>query len=436
MPIILQEKESVKNINLDPNNVKQLQQRVLAFDDIWKKNDGVRKDIPGVQQAKHVVGTDYNTENEQKKPGQISKLEAERIINHNKTDKNGKSVFHQLFNGDIMADIKGKIRQLRTQQKPSLPQKDNNKTSTQVPTPGVKEVKPVKANSAISESFSNGIKKIYLNESQLNILKEYSNQLILPFENDGNKMNYEQFVDWLEDGGEYGQLPAFQGNIKDFINNYAEQAYNLYCNDVSDIETDFDEFIYELLNDKEEIYSLFDDISPKEIDEYLAQNRYSYWNLYEYLNQHGYQELEEFKFNKFMDEISNLETELNINDRNLIFVERAITVPQLKGQYGSPNYFYNNLHANYDFHVGNFWSWKAGDTYCGAYYEKNQATLYLRGYVDPQSIDWADTLMKQVYSLKDEREIFINYDEPIEIIEILTHDGKRLPLRGSIIVKA
>ena len=324
MAIIIKETEKKKDITLEPKLVKQLQDKVTAFDGIWEDNDDVRKDIPGVQQAKHVVGTEYNTDNKNKQSGQISNLEAKRIINHAKTDQNGKSVFNQLFSPEIMNDIKAKLKQTRTQQQPTLPQKDNNKTATQVPTPNVKEVKPVKANSAIRESCSHSdtsfedfvfeiseskrrVKKIYLNESQLHILKEYRDQLILPLDGDDNKMNYEHFIDWIEEDGQYGQLPTFQGDIQDLIAKHIADVYEEYRNNECDIETDFDDFIDETLEDKEELHSLFDGITPEKIDDYLVQNPYSYGDLYEYLNSYGQQEFEKFIVDKFNDELSNFE---------------------------------------------------------------------------------------------------------------------------------
>ena len=159
MPIILQERKD-KDIYLEPKNIKQLQQKLFKFDNVWKNNKGLRKDIPGVQQAKHVVNSDYNTNNDTKQEGQISQLEAERIIHHDKTDKNGKSVFHQLFDSDTMNDIKSKLNQVRTQQKPTLPQKDNNKKVTLPSVPSVKEVQPQKPTS-VTESVDYSEVKFY-----------------------------------------------------------------------------------------------------------------------------------------------------------------------------------------------------------------------------------------------------------------------------------
>lgn len=179
MPIILKERKD-KDIQLEPKNVKQIQQKLFNFDDIWKKNKGLRKDVPGVQQARHVASADYNTDNKNKKEGQISQLEAERIINHNKSDKNGNSVFHQLFDADTMNDIKSKLNQVRTQQKPTLPQRDNNKKVALPSVPSVKEVQPQKPTS-VTESVDYSEIKFY------EYLEEYSIWAIFDmFENGEN----------------------------------------------------------------------------------------------------------------------------------------------------------------------------------------------------------------------------------------------------------
>lgn len=145
MPIFLPENEN-KQIQLNPKSIQNIQRGLYQFDKIQKQSSDIRNDISGVKQARHVVGTDYRTDNKNKKEGQISRLEAERIINHDKTDTNKKSIFHQLFDDNTMIDIKSKIKQQRTAEKPSLPQKNNNKTAMNAPVPNVKEVSPQKPN--------------------------------------------------------------------------------------------------------------------------------------------------------------------------------------------------------------------------------------------------------------------------------------------------
>ena len=172
MPIFLSENEN-KQIQLSPKTVQNIQQGLYQFDNIQKNTSDIRNDISGVKQARHVVGTNYRTDNKNKKEGQISRLEAERIINHDKTDNNKKSIFHQLFDDNTMLDIKSKVKQQRTAEKPTQPQKDNNKTAMKPSVPSVKKVTPQQPNTnegEIKEKTPNG-KKIHITENQLKIIK-------------------------------------------------------------------------------------------------------------------------------------------------------------------------------------------------------------------------------------------------------------------------
>ena len=642
MPIILYERKD-KDIYLEPKNIKQLQQKLFKFDNVWKNNKGLRKDIPGVQQAKHVVNSDYNTNNDTKQEGQISQLEAERIIHHDKTDKNGKSVFHQLFDSDTMNDIKSKLNQVRTQQKPTLPQKDNNKKVTLPSVPSVKEVQPQKPTSvtesvdysevkfyeylenysvweifgmfengenpfsplinpsmyqkalsefvkfgkftnfptkhiyqwmgiimkntailasiteiaghtpnsplyefidyyfgnqddpdeawkiykesndfdadddysamiefleergffkwsllpdgsdawsdfgleplekicveynenkspeevivlinkaldithqrgdlasmfivggsktltAISESYKTK-KTIFINENQLNILKEYRNQLILPFDGDDRKMNYEHFVDWLEEIGTYGKLPQSTANIESLIENNTQEAYESFINWEDSTYDSFFDFMNICIDKQEDIYSLFD-VDTESIDEILESK--DYWQLYDYLNNVGEQEFEKFRKDNFNQLLEDFIGMYQINDRGLLYVERAIEIPMItdktfKTYSGVKNDLYNFLQDNYGNHIGQYWSWYRGKVQSsGGYYSKTNNIL-ICGYVAPESVDWEETIAKQAYGLRDEKEIFINYNEPIEITNIKVGNNKSLPLNGPIIVKA
>ena len=167
MPIIFTENEN-KQIQLSPKSVEKLQQSLYQFDNIQKQSSDIRNDISGVKQARHVVGTDYRTDKKNKKEGEISRLEAERIINHDKTDGNKKSVFHQIFDDETMIDIKSKVKQQRTAEKPIQPERDNNKTAMKPSVPTVQAVAPQKPNT--NENTEKG-KKIYITEKQLNIFK-------------------------------------------------------------------------------------------------------------------------------------------------------------------------------------------------------------------------------------------------------------------------
>ena len=434
MPIVFEEKQVTnKKIQLEPNTIKKLKYGLLAFDDLQKNSDSIRKDTPGVKQAKHVTSTDYRTDDKNKKEGQITPLEAERIIHHDKYDSDANSTFHQLFDAETMTDIKSKLKQVRTTQKPTLPQKDNNKTATNIPTPTVQPVKAPKPNS-VSES-----KKIHINEAQLLKLKEYHDQLTLPFDGTNDKFNDEHFVDWLEDTGTYGQLPPSNGDIDNYISLNFDEAFDILLS-WEDNDSIFDEFIIYLREKCEKnnypIENMFEGIDSDDLDSILDQN-YNYYALQDYMTSETQDEFNAYMETLFEDKLNEFNPK--INERGLIYVEREITLPNLlkkdvkndillkhhKNYYSALDYLYGD-------HIGQYWSWLYGKAYCGGSGDK----VLLRGYVAPESVDWTETLAKQAYSLYEEREIFIQYGKPIEIVEIKTKKGERLPIRGSIIMKA
>lgn len=55
----------------------------------------------------------------------------------------------------------------------------------------------------------------------------------------------------------------------------------------------------------------------------------------------------------------------------------------------------------------------------------------------PYSVEWSETIMKNIYSLSYEQEIFIKYGELIEVNEIIElNNNKKLPLKNTILIKA
>lgn len=97
-----------------------------------------------------------------------------------------------------------------------------------------KKNKPSKLGSA--DVYMESKKTIYLKESHLSILKEYYNQLTLPF--DGNyhmvngqriptKKTYEYYIDWLEEIGRYGTLNGKPNDIpKTYIDEYLSNSWD------------------------------------------------------------------------------------------------------------------------------------------------------------------------------------------------------------------
>ena len=78
-------------------------------------------------------------------------------------------------------------------------------------------------------------------------------------------------------------------------------------------------------------------------------------------------------------------------------------------------------------------SWYKGEIQNGNSYSGKYTKVLIKAYVDPINVDWEETLVRNAYNLREEREIYIPYNSPIEIFEIVTKNGK-LPLTNSIIV--
>ena len=106
---------------------------------------------------------------------------------------------------------------------------------------------------------------------------------------------------------------------------------------------------------------------------------------------------------------------LTLDDRGLLYVERAMTIPRFKD-----TTFKNELDGqeNNDFYshiqrysgIGNCWTWCKGasEAYCGSYYGGNSSIVVLKGYVNPRDVDWAETVYRNAYGLNYEREIYIS----------------------------
>ena len=188
--------------------------------------------------------------------------------------------------------------------------------------------------------------KVYLKESQIkSLLKEYSNEPRLPFDEREFrfKNGLETFIDWLEDFGKYGELPpskmSFEEGIRSGLVTACKWAYgNKHRNDKNK-----------------------DNYEPSEEDlEYF------------------YDELE---VNEFLNKVK-------IDDRGLMYVERAIAIPTITSPDVDQKWL-NKLKKLYHNNVGGCWSWGDGaaEAYCG----KGNDTITLMGYIRMEDIDWVET---------------------------------------------
>ncbi len=293
-----------------------------------------------------------------------------------------------------------------------------------------------RALSQISEETQNK-KSIYLTQKQLNVLKEYRDQLTIPFDGIDGKYNYQHFIDWLESIGKYGKLPKSDSNIQKLMSDSFNESLELFS---EDYDLELNEFI-EYLNDNN--ISLFElvNLPEEECEEYIKDNDFYISN---YFNDNGKIEFDNFKCEKFQDALYDNAFDHNnfrTNDRNLLFIERFIEIPKsLDKTFNTYNKKHNDLFLyltnEYGNNIGQYWSWFEGGVQCGSPYYSKTDKIILRGYVDPKNVDWEETIYRNAYSCKEEREIYLPYNTPIEIFEILTKDGKKLPLNGSIIVNA
>ena len=435
MPIFIKENQELKdNMYEIPDKLeKHLKQTLSKYGD-YTQNKGYKR-------LNSLVNPEYNKRSDkadQFKDGKHITFTDMKRIDHDfrHMNKNPKDLNRILNGGDEMAHfVKDTLNKERTKVKPidSVPEvNDNNKNQLK---PNIKPMKPIQLGDVSANVHEN--KKIYIKENQLNLLKEYRNQLTIPFDGVNGKYNYEHFIDYLENIGTYGVLEqTSKPKINDFVDDNIIKSFNFYLEEMDeDFNDKFIDFIKSKSNNLNNIFSI------PNYTEYIEDEYYDDLMDY-YLSDYGKQEWKNYLFDIFEDEIYywGFPERIKQNERGLIIIERAITVPDLLNKsysiYGERNNdFYNFLNKRYDDGIGCYWSWYEGKPYCGGSYDKSQ-TIYLKGCVDPINVDWDETIAKQAYSLNEEMEIKIKPQSPIEISEIITTNGKHLPLKKPIIVKA
>ena len=156
--------------------------------------------------------------------------------------------------------------------------------------------------------------------------------------------------------------------------------------------------------------------------------------FYKYRVEHFLENLDDY------DMFSNLK----IDNRGLIFIERAITIPVFNSpNTGTLDYndFYQMLTQSYN-GVGIYWTWNANNSeaYCANTFGKDgYSTLILRAYVDPINVNWGDTVGKQCWDLRHEMEMVVKRGAPVEIFDIeledAVHNEQGKSLDGSHLLK-
>lgn len=298
--------------------------------------------------------------------------------------------------------------------------------------------------SQISEDIKK-TKKIHITENQLNVIKEYRNQLTIPFDGINGKYNYEHFIDWLEDIGQYGTLPSSNANTSELIKNNYNNALEEYKDRISDEEYNFNIILEQFMDYIDEnnlnIFKMTK-LSKEQCQEYIDNDYIDDIVLYQ-LNDYGQKIYNEFIEKDMSDKLydNNFE-DFKFNDRNLLYIERDIEIPEaLAKSFYTYNNKHNDLYAylikEYENHIGQCWSWfKGGVQNSSGYYNTKRTILKLKGYVDPINVDWENTIYLNAYSLRDEKEIYVKYNSPIEIVEIIVNGKEKLPLKNSIIINS
>lgn len=227
-------------------------------------------------------------------------------------------------------------------------------------------------------------------ESVVNeILQEYSADQRLPFDDDQfkNKNYLEQYTDWLEDFGKYGELPPskldFWDEIKKNISIIKEKKiYRKYNVDLS-------------------IYS------EKDIFNYFL--------------------------NLFKDKLTIID--------NKVYVEREIKLDKQISYFDTsdingydPKHLFHTLVDYYQDNVGGCWSFskEGGKSYCS---HVNGSSILLKGLIRIEDIDMITTILLNIVHQR-ENEIRVKPRAKIELFEVIADCKYKIPLKQHLIVNA
>ena len=347
-----------------------------------------------------------------------------------------------------------------------------------------------KSLTAISEEVNklNGRKTLYITEKQMKVIKEYHNQLKIPFNDPSKpydlKANYEHLIDFFEAIGKYGKLPSVKVNmnnpskyiyqyISDFIYGNTEwvESYDFnsiqlfidFIQEYYNVDKFFAPDAYSLnqirelcLNKEIDVDDLVDCglISEDDIEEY--ERNLDPFNL---LSNNGLltdEGVETYK-NEFLipqikdyldDHFYNIETD----SRGLIRIEREIHIPNINATWVNneknvthySNNYYTELMKKYD-GIGVCWSYLRGgaEAYCGSSFGSGTSSAIIVGYVSPDDVNWVDTICLN-FNNYEEYELRLNEGAVVEINEVLVKpignsknvEKMHLPIRNTILVKA
>jgi hypothetical protein len=335
--------------------------------------------------------------------------------------------------------------------------------------------KPIKmGNASIRIENASPSKKVIMVESQLLLLKEYHAQQVFNFDDSGNayfeKNNWQHYIDYLEEIGTYGMLPASQWdkayvskaieNAKENVrpgmggsddtqeDDYLEAFYDVVCQAyIFDKTMDelFEDFFLELFNDYEAFKQTHNYYNECETLRVFLEEKNIDINhvdmLESYLTDLGKEAYEKTINEQFLDNILEFDMEdgFTYNDRGLIYIERNIRIPN----FNSPEFeqdYYDEKYKNYFSYlskvyggkgyggIGNCFSWEEGkgEAYCADRFGAMDTTeIKLKCWIDPKDINLVETVYRNCYVLREEEEVYINNNNAkIEIFDIIIENGE------------
>ena len=222
------------------------------------------------------------------------------------------------------------------------------------------------------------------------VLKEYSSDQRLPFDDDEfkNKNYLEQYTDWLEDFGKYGELPPSRLNFWTELEKAAKYIVGTH------LHGRFDNGLY--------------GESPEKVLSDLSKN---------------------------------MKNNLQFNENGNLYVERKITLDESANYYNKsdekgsdPTQLYKMLIKKYNSNVGGCWSYKqdASRAYCA---EGGGSDVVLKGYIRIDDIDFVKTILLN-FNYEGEYEIRVKPKAKVELTEVVFDCRYKIPLKGHLIVNA
>lgn len=288
-----------------------------------------------------------------------------------------------------------------------------------------------------------------------NVLREYREDQLLPFDGDGRKMNYMHLMDFIESMGKYGKLPACSPveNFENLISLYKAMKEFIegdeYCYDYINFVSKFLQYAMRqniIAGENQIIDTIKEEIeedypSADEISDFFYHNESLFDCILEKLldftliTYEGQDIFYDFLMKENFDCASYLYNySFKKDKRNLIYIERGITIPKYsekdffkRGSNYVPDY-YEYLKNNFS-NLGVCWSYIEGggtSEYCGEpYYDsegvRNFEEVIFKGFVSPLDINWGETCGIELWMGMEESEVRLNKNAVVELDEVIVN---------------